>query len=693
MPSRSPSRETAIGAPGTPAGGPLPWLTRVKELVLIGTAVGVPVVFFGTHDDLPFNITKLSLLVAGVSCALGLHIVQVSLGHRTRGLKDIWLPAAALTVPLLLSWTASPYKEWALFGQFSRFNGLLPYAAFSILGVLLVDAFCDRRERLAWGLAIVGGVVGAYAFVQSVGLDPLWQPGTDAGTPFPPSTIGHYNFAGGFLAISLPFAIYAWVRSGARRLGMGLTTAVVVGLIMTNSQGGWVAAAAGVLVTVGALVATQWPRAAIVLRLGTVALALAVIAGVAVSTVAARPPLGGTAKSRGLLWGTALQMGVDSPILGRGPAAYAVEGVRYRPLEYVLLEPNTTADDPHSVPLSFWANAGAAGAGGFILFLAWIVARGLRVARDDPLGGVFFAGCVAYLTQSLVSIDEPTLRAGLWVAVAGLALSSPRRIELPRAVSRPRSVVAGAAVAAVAIASVGIWYAFGLMSAHRDQIRGAELFDEGRPEAAHEHFDRATAFRFEPFYLARYASDLGAAALAAEAEGGALIERMRQVDAYLETFPDPNGYLNAARTLFYWGHYDPGAYDEALGILELVRPLDADNPAIDVRASEILIARGRVAEARATLEAWSRQLTGHLPTYWGALAVVRLVDGDAAGGRAALEHALEMSATECRVLIARGAFELFDHMEMSSQVSSGLGFNCPRGDFLYLEDLSERFVL
>jgi tetratricopeptide (TPR) repeat protein len=250
-----------------------------------------------------------------------------------------------------------------------------------------------------------------------------------------------------------------------------------------------------------------------------------------------------------------------------------------------------------------------------------------------------------------------------------------------------------ATIVAVSIAGVSVWYSFGLMTAHRDQVLGRELFDEGRPSAAQEHFDRATAWRFEPFYLARYAFHLGAAALDAERDGSPLIERMRRVNSYLETFPETTGYLDAARILFYWGHYDPSGYDEALGILDRVRPLDPNNPEIDIRASEILLAQGHVADARAVLEERSAEVTGYLPQYWGALSVVRRVDGDDAGADAALEHALAMSPTQCRVLIARGIFERFHNGAMSSQVSSGLGFNCPRGDFLYLEDLTERFDL
>lgn len=665
-------------------------LIATKRTILLLTAIGIPLVFFGRHEDEPFNITKLSLLLAGVSCALAIHIVQLSLGYGTKGLRRIVVPALALTAPLMLSWFASPHRDWALFGQFSRFNGLLPYVTFAILGILLVDSFWDRPLPLVKGIAAAGAVVGTYAVVQAVGLDPLWRPGQDAGSAWPPSSIGHYNFAGGFLAICLPFSILVWVRWKPTWFGMATTVATTLGLIMTNSQGGWVAAVAGVMIVVGALASGQMRASTTLARAGVVGIVLTIMIGVVISAGASRPPLGATAKSRGLLWSTALEMGADSPMVGHGPAAYALEGVRYRTLEYVLLEKNTKADDPHSVPLSFWANAGALGAIGFLLFSFWIIKRGLQLARSDVLGVAFFAGCVAYLVQSLVSIDEPSLRAGLWVCVAGLALSGPEdATEHAPTPTALRSRVVTALVIALVVVSVGLWCSFGLMRAHREVARAKELFATGDIQLAQEAFDRAIGFRFEPRYLSAYALGLGRAGLDAREQGGSLIARMTEVNAYLDDFPETNALLTSARIYLYRSHFEPSALRQARDALLHTEILDPENPEVEIGLAQVHLAGGDAPAAVAVLEPLEPRLTGDLPAFWATLAVAHAMNGDQANGRVALRQAVALDPFDCRVLISRGLYEQLGSGRMSELVSSGLGFNCPAGDALYLQDRIE----
>ncbi|HWC14410.1 MAG TPA: O-antigen ligase family protein [Actinomycetota bacterium] len=669
-------------------------LARTKEIVLLITAVGLPLVFYGEHEDQPFNITKLSLLFAGVSCGVALHVIQLAFGHRTRGVPAISIPALALTLPLLVSWALSPYQEWALFGQFSRFNGLLPYALFAVLGVLLVDSFWDRPRTLGYAIAATGAVVGAYAFVQAVGLDPLWKPGRDAGTVFPPSTIGHYNFAGGFLAISLPFSIFLWVRQEPSWVGMVATVATILGLVMTNSQGGWIAAVVGLLILGGAFAAERWHAARIVSLVAAAVLVAALVVGVVISADATRPLLGATAKTRGLLWVTAVEMGADSPLVGRGPAAYAVEGVRYRPLEYVLLENNTKADDPHSVPLSFWANAGALGGIGFLLFTFWILRRGVRLPRGESLGAAFFAGCVAYLVQSLVSIDEPSLRAGLWVSVAGLAICATKaetaRTSTPRSFRLRRLRLAIGLTVALAIASAGVWYSVGLMRTHRDVVRAKALFDEGAVGEAQELFTQATRFRFEPHYLSAYAFDLGLAALQAEDDAGPLIARMGEVNRYLGRFPETSALLTAARIYFYWGQFEASGLGRAEEILLLTEPLDPENPDVEVHLAQVHLAQDDASTAVAILEPLAPSLTGDVPGFWGTLAVARRMNGEIAGADAAMQQALALNPNHCNVLIARALYERTRQPRLSAELSATLGLNCPVGDRVFLENLIEQ---
>lgn len=679
-------------------------LGPVIRSLLMGVVVGVPLLVLGAFTLDPYSLPKLALLVGGTGAAAGLVAARWLLGRAPRHARLLAVPALALTVPLVVSWLASPHRGWTLWGSYSRYTGLLPYLAVIGLGLLLVDAFWGRADRLAWALAVAGGAAGTYAFVQVLGLDPVWSPGSVTGSEYPPSTIGHFNFFGGFLALSLPLSLYLWVQATGRAprvAAMWATIASVLGLLLANSQGGWAAAVAGIAVVAGSFLGVRRPaaRAAGMVAAGIVV--VVVVGSVLASLLASDAGvLGGTVRARGLLWVTALEMGADSPVVGRGPGAYSLEGVRYRPLASVLAEKNSKADEPHSVPLTFWSSAGALGALGFAAFVAWILAAGARISPRDHRSSAFFAAAVAYLVQSSVSIDLLPLRSGLWTVLAGLVISmghagipAGESVPLPRTtVTRtPRRVVT-ATVVALALAAPSLWYAGGLVLADHRAATARKAFAAGDVARGRAAFGAAAAFRFEPEYLNLLGLELGTAALNRGEEGGPLIAEMQRVYGYLDEFPETYGILGQARNLHHWARFEPPANLEALSLLRRARRLDPENPEIDVRISEVLIDLGETERARELLEGWTPSLQGAFPPLWGVLSTARLLSGDPAGAHEALLEGVALDPSDCRVRIASALWEHHrrPHLPLDPSLSFTVQLNCGRGDYLYLSDLLSR---
>ena len=637
--------------------------SKLYRTVLLGTALGIPLFFLPEVVFESYSLPKLALLVAGMGIALGLLVAQVA-DSRKLPFAPLAIPTMAIVLSLALAWLWSPYKEWSLLGQYARYNGLLPYALIAVLGALIADAFLGRARVLASGLAVAGGAIGVYAFFQALGLDPSWSPGKPGGGEYPPSTIGHFNFLGGYLAICLPLCIYLWSKGAGRHrlVGLGATVAVAVGLLLSNSQGGWAAALSGVAVIGGSLAGQRYRHARRAGLIGAALLAFLVVGAVIASSLFPRSEaLGGTVRQRSRLWVTALEMGADSPLVGRGPSSYSVEGVRYRSLDAILAETDTTFDDPHSVPLSFWANGGAIGAIGFLIFAGWIIATGLRIRPADQLSTAFFAACVAYLVQSLVSVDHIALRSAVWIAMAGMVANS----EPARAAASPSSESLRGSrpivwkLVAFLIAGAGLYYGVRLLLADHQAENGREHFLSGDVADGLLEFERASSFRFEPQYLNLYAHGLGVAGLDQGPAGADLIQRMRVVYGYLDNFPEVPAIVDKARLLHFWARFQPSANVEAQPSLVRARSLDPQNPAIDVLLSEVLIDRGMVEHARLLLEPWAPLLDNNLPDYWGALSVARLLDGDAIAASRALEEGLSIGH-DCRVVIAR---ELIRHHE------------------------------
>src|SRR5688500_7494571 len=108
---------------------------RIRRIVLLVGVIGTPLFFLRTIED-PFNLAKLALLTIVVVLALAIRVAELLQGSSAAGLRLLWIPAAALGGPLLLSWIFGDFRTWSIFGEYTRYQGLFPYLlviAFSVL--------------------------------------------------------------------------------------------------------------------------------------------------------------------------------------------------------------------------------------------------------------------------------------------------------------------------------------------------------------------------------------------------------------------------------------------------------------------------------------------------------------------------------------------------------------------------------
>ena len=623
-----------------------------RRILLIGAA-GVPVLFLRFVND-PINVPKLALLFGVVVLAGTVKVLELLQGADPASLKRAWLPAAAIVVPLTIGWIASPYKGWALLGFYDRFQGLLPYVAVALSAVLVADSFAGRVADLAWAVVVAGGIVGAYGMIQVAGLDPLvWaraqEAASDAG-----STIGNPNFAGGFLAMTLPFFLSLWLaRADKRRIIGVLGVCATVGWVVTFSQGAWAAGMAGVAVALGIVFAGRVRRARAIGVLAASVVALAVTGQVLLGAVSGGGPLvPGTVLLRAEAWKGAVDMATHSPVLGRGPNAYAVEGTHHRTVADALRLDYDYPNDPHSVILAMLTGAGILGAVGFVVVVAWIVVRGRRIPDGDLSGAAILGGVAAYLVQSLVSIDELSLRSTFWILLGGLGALTTRDSEAdPSSVSRKARkkrarreplqnpvVVAGVAVVGlIALIMVGRFfladvYAWrGLQHARQLELNEAEI-----------DLQRAIDLRHEYEYRRLWGLRVGALALRSPESAESFVPGVTRAFRFLERFPHVSMHAEKARILRSAAIVDEELLHESLATWERAHRLDPLNPLIVVEMSAVLEQLDRPQDARAVLEPYADDVGDRFPQYWGALALMRALTDDPAGAENALARAVAL---------------------------------------------------
>ena len=569
-----------------------------RSALMLGLVAAAPPLFIRTLND-PFNIPKLTLLILVLSVVLGLRLFDISQGGSPSGLRWLSAPGLALSVPLIVGWLATPYKGWALWGNYPRFLGLVPYLVTVLFGVLLVDACRREILRLAWALVGGGALVGAYAIVQVVGLDPL----TWGAERVAASSMGNPNFTGAFLGMCLPVGLGLAAHDRVRnRAAFGFLLPIVGGWVVAQSAGGWAAGLAGSFVVGGALLSRRWDRARIVGLVCAGAFACLAV-GAVIWTMAGPEGERGlaTAARRGDWWAGAARMAAEHPLVGRGPGVFGLEGPRFRTEEDARQSFDFT-DDPHSLPLTFLTSGGVLGLAGLAIGAGWLMKEGSRLPAGESLGQGFFGGVVAYLLQALVSIDTVGLRVGFWAVAAGLVISRldsgasdpPPAVTKTRRSSQPAPARVPAAIAGpvlALLAAAGIWWGVRFAVADATILHAVHLLQEGRGDEALRTFDEALAFRDEPHYRRVKANQLGRITLALAEQGSESLaehffEETEQAWAYTQHLPHAGAAIDHARFLYAWSLRHPERREEAIALFERAVELDPQNPGLRLEAAE-----------------------------------------------------------------------------------------------------------
>lgn len=661
-------------ADATPGDSPVPRLLCIRRWVLLALVAGIPLTITPNITLDRFNVPKLGLLIAGMSLVLSLRLIGFVFGESLQVARSAYVVPALILIPMLVAWIFSPYREWALFGQYWRYQGLIPYVLVALLSISVAETFRSDQRPLAWALAAAGGGVGLYLLVQMLGLDPAGTVVEGTRLPSDSSTLGNSNFVGGFLAIVLPFCLYLWLDAGRFKvIAMILTIFVIEGVILSFSEGAQAAALGGVLIF-GGIRGTGDGRARRVVAVAAAGfLAVALIGTVVAAIMLDKGPA--TALSRGEWWAAAVKMAAESPIVGTGPNTFAVEGVQHRSIDDAIAHRNhfpgftpvevdyQTSDDPHSVPMSFLANTGAIGLAGLLIAILWLLRSGWTAAAG-PVPAAFLAAVVAYILQGLVSVDEPTLRLTFWVAVGGFVAASAASGATDYDVDHglaPRShglLHALAVVAAVALVPTGLWAGYKFVDSDRSVLSGAISFSKENPEAGKRALLNALEFRDEYTYRQVLAEYLGLAALARGRAGAAEIDEMNQVNSHLRGFPKTGAILSWARILRYWSPHSEAAAERSLSLYIRAEHLDPNNPMIAVEKAELLLDRGRDSEAYSELRRFTDTKATRAPEFWGTLAVVYLQLDDTRAAAEAIVRGAAIAPDACRVKIANELLRL-----------------------------------
>lgn len=619
---------------------------RVQHVAVLSVVAIVPATFLTSPLD-PFAGPKLGVVV------LGAVVCVVAGALRAWRGSDVTLPvspavgaATVFIVALGVRGLMSGDILRSLLGAHGRWSGILLYAACAALLIVVLRRF-DERSVGAIGVAVVIAAVPVLLYRALQALDAA--PFDFTGSGGAPSTLGNPNFLAAFLGMVVPLALWCATersRTTGWRVAAGLVlVGSLVALLVTRSVQGPVVAAVGILVFGLAWVRTRTGRARTV---GHAVWAGALIVGVLGALALAT--LGGpverfrdaelwTVGERISFWQAATGTFADDPVVGVGIGDFSDAFTAHRPADHATTRSSVHTTAAHNVPLGFFAEGGLLVGLPFVAFLALVavaLVRGLLSATGDRLLAIGAIGgaWLGWLAQLLISIDTPDLTALGWVLAGAVLLltAAPREVVVSLGVRRtptlPRIGLVGAA-AAVCIVAVGA-----LLQGARADVAAGEaqrLAFGGEVDAGIERFEEAVRIRPEE---PAYPYSLGLILRATEQPEAAVTAFTSAADLH----PGDARYARAAAEAAQTAG-DQAAVERWSTRLVEIDPL---NPEALSASAKAQIAAGRPEVALPLLER-AVELKPDAPT-WAAMGEAKLATGDEAGGRTALERALELDA-------------------------------------------------
>jgi O-antigen ligase len=402
------------------------WLLRAGAFLL-------PLAYWwGTYDR--WVLPK--LLMARV-LVIGLLIVfitrAITRGSLTIKRTPLDVPLLAFVISALLSTIFAYNPNVAVFGTYSRYDGLLTIVLYAALFWLSVQTLSGPGEaRTLMRILLASGyLVAVIAIVQSV-TDSVAQ-----GALVPAfGTLGQKNVLGAFLAMLVPLAYRELVEADSwskRVVALNVTAIIGVALLLTLSRSAWLGTAlAAVVLLVGGYRPT--------IRLGIACLLVALLAGVIVGNLRVSPGVRTEQKidelsltgDRPALWRDAIRLTASRPLLGYGPDNF---GLVFPKFQTTYLG-RQQWDKAHAESLQVAATQGLVGLVAYALVLAAFV-RAFWRARHSAGAVAIFAAWLAY--QVTLQLNFSALAASLpfWIFAAaameswGLLTPQPLRLSLP----------------------------------------------------------------------------------------------------------------------------------------------------------------------------------------------------------------------------------------------------------------------
>jgi O-antigen ligase len=375
----------------------------------------------------PINLPRLFILFVCTSILLLLLLQNKRYFIDRQNRLLIQLAAAFILWTLISFFFSKSNLLESLFGVTGRQTGVLTYLAFIVLMISAVFSGGIKFSNSLLIVLLISGYINAvYGLFQSFTLDPFnWI------NPYSPvfGLFGNPNFHASFMGIGVTAAVAA-VLGKRSSLKIKFTASFFIVLAIYNifeskSQQGYLVAATG-----SSVVFLLWLRQSRYSILKKIYFPFWIIGGVGVILdILQKAPWPSilykeSVSFRGDFWRAGWKMSLDNPVFGVGLDGYRDQYRFYRDQIAINRDSTAMVDSAHNVFLDISSGAGFPLLLIYLLLISYTLFSAVKVTRRmndfEPLFAGIFGCWLAYLAQSLVSINQIALGVWGWVLMGAI---------------------------------------------------------------------------------------------------------------------------------------------------------------------------------------------------------------------------------------------------------------------------------
>ena len=388
--------------------------------VLLLSAIAITLYINPNAAD-PFNAPKMYILILFSSWLIGYLLFNFK--SQKSDYKKLAFLSILFTATMLITAILTDVKYTAFFGDTQRQLGFLTYISFVIFMLVAARYFnVNFVNKFFVAIGFLGIFYIIYGLMQYTGNDVVkWV------NQYNPiiGTLGNPNFAAAFMAmlgvVCLSLVFYKPIRSVYRLIFLIITFGLLINIYLSNARQGLIAIGAGYALFLNLIIFYKKRIAGLIFFTLNLIFSSLVVLGMLQSGPLTKYLYKDSVTLRGYYWRAGINMLRENLFTGVGIDRYGANFKLYRDAGYSLKYGyEITSTNAHNVFIEYFATGGILLGLSYLSILIYIfysAIKGIIGSNGEKrilLSGLFSAW-VAYLTQSLVSIDNIGLTLWGWI--------------------------------------------------------------------------------------------------------------------------------------------------------------------------------------------------------------------------------------------------------------------------------------